>query len=101
MDTKQTKENQSDYLLLAFMLGAIIAGYGLFFLGQSWNKDDMALLRSHIRTLSVEQDMPRLRVPAAPPKERNTAVVRRKILNRYYKIEKKPENVPSLPEGEK
>jgi len=93
------KQNNSskDYYMLAFTLGTLITGYVMFFLGQSWNRDDMALLRSHIHNIRVEQDKPRLAVPAEQPRERSSATAQKKVINKYYRMEKPAGKVPGLP----
>ncbi len=63
------KESSKDYFPLAFTLGVLLTGYIMYFLGQSWNRDDMALLRSHIHSYQIEQNKPRLAVPSDLPRE--------------------------------
>lgn len=93
----QQNNSSQDHYMLAFTLGTLLTGYVMFFLGQSWNRDDMALLRSHIHSISVEQEKPRLAVPAEQPKERSSTTAQKKVINKYYKMEKPSGKVPSLP----
>ena len=81
------------------MLGSLITGQIMFFLGQSWNRDDMKLLRSYVRELKVEQNRPRLAKPAERPQERSSTTARKKVINQFYKMEDTPKGVPSLPKS--
>ena len=81
------------------MLGSLITGQIMFFLGQSWNRDDMKLLRSYVRELKVEQNRPRLAKPAGRPQERSSTTARKKVINQFYKMEDTPKGVPSLPKS--
>ena len=81
------------------MLGSLITGQIMFFLGQSWNRDDMKLLRSYVRELTVEQNMPRLAKPSELPQERSSTTARKKVINQFYKMEDMPKGVPSLPKS--
>ena len=90
-----------EFFRVAFALGMVVSGYILYYLGQTWNRDDMALLRSHIHSMRIEQDKPRLIEPMDEPKERSSTTADQKVLNKYYKMEKPVGKVPSLPGGNK
>ena len=88
-----------DYYKIAFSLGVMTAGFIITSLGQSWNRDDMALLHSYIKEMKVEQDRPRLVHPAGQPQERSSTTAQTKIINKYYKMEPTGTAVPGLPRG--
>lgn len=88
-----------DYYKIAFILGVMTAGFIITSLGQSWNRDDMALLHSYIREMKINQDRPRLITPSEQPKERSSTTAQTKIINKYYKMEQAGASVPGLPGG--
>lgn len=94
------EKKSSNHYMIAFSLGAMITGYIMFFLGQTWNREDMALLHSHIHNMKVEQNRARRAAKTGnmeQPKERASASVRKKVMNEYYKMEKTSGKVPGLP----
>lgn len=94
------EKKSSNHYMMAFSLGALITGYIMFFLGQTWNREDMILLHSYIHSMKVEQNKARRAARTAnmeQPKERASTSVRKKVLNEYYKMEKPSGKVPGLP----